>query len=128
MDISKFRIPTLDGPNFGLWLNHIQSTTWILDVWDAMRGDIISSSNPPTRDLLTKLSPPAANANATEVAAYVTVKATWSKKNAQGLSLIQATVSNMIWQKHQSLPTSKEVLDALETEFRKAGECRLTSS
>ena len=30
-------------------------------------------------------------------------------------------VSNEIWQKHQSLPTLKEVLDALETELRKAG-------
>ena len=65
-------------------------------------GDIISGSNPPARDLLTKPSPPAATANAMEVAAYVTTKATWSKKNAQGLSLIQATVSNVIWQKHQS--------------------------
>ena len=27
----------------------------------------------------------------------------------------------MIWQKHQSLPISKEVLDALEAEFGKAG-------
>ena len=53
--------------------------------------------------------------------AYITVKAIWSKKNAQGLGLIQATVSNVIWQKHQTLPTSKEVLDALETEFGRAG-------
>ena len=32
MDISKFRIPTLDRPNFRLWLDHIQSTTrpWYL--------------------------------------------------------------------------------------------------
>ena len=121
MDISKFRIPTLDGPNFGLWLDHIQSTMRILDIWDAMRGDLIAGSNPPVRDLLTKPSPPAQNAAADVVAAYVTNKATWSKKNAQGLSIIQATVSNVIWQKHQSLPTSNEVLDALEIEFGKAG-------
>ena len=129
MDISKFRIPTLDGPNFGLWLNHIQSTTRILNVWDTMRGDIIPGSNPPARDLLTKPLPPAATANATEVAAYITTKATWSKKNAQGLGIIQATVSSVIWQKHQSLPTSKEVLDALEAKFRKGrGGHRLTSN
>ena len=48
-------------------------------------------------------------------------KAVWSKKNVQGLGLIQATVSNVIWQKHQSLPTAKEVLDALETKFGAAG-------
>ena len=56
MDISKFRIPTLNGPNFGLWLDHIQSTTRILDIWDAMRGDIIAGSNPPARDLLVRPS------------------------------------------------------------------------
>ena len=89
--------------------------------WDAMRGDMISGSNPSARDLLTKPTPPAATANAMEVATYVTEKATWSKKNAQGLNLIQATVSNVIWQKHQSLPTSMEVLDALEAKFRKVG-------
>ena len=78
MDISKFRIPTLNGPNFGLWLNHIQSTTQILDIWDAMRGDIIST-NPIVRDLLSKPSPIAANASAAEQTAYITTKAVWSK-------------------------------------------------
>ena len=123
MDISKFRIPTLDGPNFGLWLDHIQSTTRILDIWDAMRGDIIPGSQPQTRDLLTKPSPlpttPVPTAD--QIATYTQNKATWSKKNAQGLSIIQATVSNVIWQKHQTLTTSKEVLDTLEAEFGKAG-------
>ena len=121
MDISKFRIPTRDGPNFGLWLDHIQSTTQILDIWDVMRGNIIAGSNPPARDLLTKLSPLTGTPTAEQIATYTQNKATWSKKNAQGLGIIQATVSNVIWQKHQALPTSKEVLDALETEFRKAG-------
>ena len=120
MDISKFKIPMLNRPNFGLWLDHIQSTTQILDVWDVMRGDILTT-NPLTRDLLTKPSQPAANTPAADQTAYITMKAIWSKKNAQGLGLIQATISNVIWQKHQSLPTSKEVLDALEAKFRKAG-------
>ena len=30
-------------------------------------------------------------------------------------------MSNVIWQKHESLGTSKEVLDALETEFGTVG-------
>ena len=30
-------------------------------------------------------------------------------------------MSNVIWQKHQSLGTAKEVLDALETKFRAVG-------
>ena len=121
MDISKFHIPTLDGPNWGQWLDCIQSTTRILDIWDAMRGEILTPAPNLMRDLLAKLSPPGRKATAAEVAAYTTIKAIWSKKNAQGLGLIQATVSNVIWQKHESLCTAKEVLDALETEFRDGG-------
>ena len=71
--------------------------------------------------MLTKLSPLGQQATAAKIAAYTTAKAIWSKKNTQGLGLIQTTVSNVIWQKYQSLGTAKEVLDALETEFRAAG-------
>ena len=120
MDISKFRIPTLDGPSWGQWFDGIQSTMRIFDIWDAMRGDLLAT-NPPTRDLLTRPSQPGANTMATELATFTTTKAIWSKKNAQGLGLIQATVSNVIWQKHQTLGTAKEVLDTLETEFGKVG-------
>ena len=45
----------------------------------------------------------------------------WEKKNAQALGLIQATVSHVIWQKHQTLGTAKEVLNTLETKYGKAG-------
>ena len=120
MDISKFRIPTLDGPNWGLWLDCIQLTVRILDIWDAIRGEILTI-NPIMRNLLSKPSQLAANATAAEIATYTTTKAIWSKKNAQGLGLIQATVSNVIWQQHQSLGTAKEVLGALETEFGAVG-------
>ena len=74
-----------------------------------------------TRDFLAKPSQPAANATTAEIATYTTAKAIWSKKNAQGLGLIQATVPNVIWQKHESLGAAKEVLNALETEFGAAG-------
>ena len=120
MDISKFHIPTLDGPNWGQWFDAIQSTTRILDIWDAMRGELLGT-NPLMRDLSKKLSQPSQAATATELATYTAAKAVWNKKNAQGLGLIQATVSNMIWQKHQTLGTAKEVLDALETKFGKVG-------
>ena len=120
MDISKFKIPTLDGPNWGLWFNYIQSTTRILDIWDVIRGEVLNTT-PPTWDLLAKLSPPAANATTTKIAANTAAKAVWSKKNVQGLGLIQATISNVLWQKHQSLGTAKEVLDALEVKFRASG-------
>ena len=131
MDISKFRIPTLNGLNWGVWLDHIQSTTRILDIWDTMRGEIITTNpptTPPTWDLLQKPLLLGQQATAAEQAAYITAKAIWSKKNAQGLGLIPATVSNVIWQKYQTLGTTKEVLDALETEFGAAGGHRPTSS
>ena len=120
MDITKFHIPTLDDPNWGLWLDKIQSTARILGIWDAIRGEILTT-NPITRDLLSKPSQLGANATAAKLATYTTAKAIWSKKNAQGLGLIQATASNVIWQQHQSLGTTKQVLDALETEFGAAG-------
>ena len=121
MDISKFCIPTLDGPNWGQWLDRIQSTTRILDIWDAIRGEILTPAPNLTRDLLVKPSPPGGNATATELATYTQAKAIWSKKNAQGLGLIQATISNIIWQKYELLGIPKQVLDALETEIRAAG-------
>ena len=49
------------------------------------------------------------------------MKAVWSKKNAQGLGLIQVMVSNVIWKNHQSLGTTKDILDALEVKFGAAG-------
>ena len=86
-----------------------------------MRGDVLTPAPNLTRDLLVKLSPPAGTPTAAELATYTTAKATWSQKNSQGLGLIQATISNVIWQKYESLSTSKEVLNALETEFGAAG-------
>ena len=122
MDISKFKIPMLTGPNWGQWYNGMQSTTRILHIWDAMRGNLIMTTTPHTRDLLVKPSPPAAaTATAAQQTAYEAAKDVWEKKNAQDLGLIQATVSHVIWVKHQTLSTAKEVLDALETEFGNAG-------
>ena len=120
MDISKYCIPTLDRPNWGLWLDKIQSTARILDIWDGIRGEILTT-NHITRDLLAKPSQPGASATAAKLATYTIAKAVWSKKNAQGLGLIQATVSNVIWQQHQSLGTTKQVLDALETKLGAVG-------
>ena len=122
MDISKFKIPMLTGPNWGQWYDGMQSTTRILHIWDAMRGNLITTTTPHTRDLLVKPSPPAgANVTPAQLTAYEAAKDVWEKKNAQGLGLIQATVSHVIWVKHQTLSTAKEVLDALEAEFGKVG-------
>ena len=86
-----------------------------------MRGDILTPAPNLTRDLLVKPSQPGGNATATKLAMYTQTKAIWSKKNTQGLGLIQATVSNVTWQKYESLSTAKEVLDALETKFGAGG-------
>ena len=121
MDISKFKIPTLDGPNWGQWYEHFQSTTHIIMVWEVIRGDILTPAPNLTRDLLVKPSPLTGTPTAAELATYNTAKSHWSQKNSQSLGLIQATISNVIWQKYESLSTAKEVLDGLETEFEAAG-------
>ena len=119
MDIKKLNIPTLDGPNWGVYIISLQALARILDIWDAMWGEILPTT-PPTYNLLAKPTPAAANATAAEIAAYTTAKATWNK-NAQGLGLMQPTVSPVIWQEFLHLGTAKELLDALETGFRATG-------
>ena len=64
---------------------------------------------------------PPATASATELATYQAAKTLWDQKNSQGLGLIQATITNVIWQRYETLPTAKEILDGLETEFGAAG-------
>ena len=84
MDISKFKIPTLTGPNWGQWYDGMQSTTRILHIWDAMRGNLITTTTPHTRELLVKPSPPAgANVTPAQLTAYEAAKDVWEKKNAQ---------------------------------------------
>ena len=121
MDIKKLNIPMLDGPNWGLYIITLQALARILDIWDAMRGEILTR-NPTTYDLLVKPTLVPVTATTSEVAVYTTAKTTRSKKNTQGLGLIQATVLLVIWQEYNNLGTAKEVLDALETAFRAAGE------
>ena len=65
-----------------------------------MRGNLIMTTSPHTRDLLAKLTPPpAATATAAQQTVYEAAKDVWEKKNAQGLGLIQATVASHI-QRH----------------------------
>ena len=121
MDISKFKIPTLDGPNWGQWYKHFQSSARIIMIWEVIRGDILTPAPNLTRDLLVKPSLLTGMPTAAELATYNAAKSHWSQKNSQGLSLIQATISNVIWQKYKSLSTAKDILIALEAEFRAAG-------
>ena len=120
MDVSKLHIPTLDGPNWGLYYIALQAAARILDIWDAMRGETLPTT-PPTHNLLVKPTPVAANATTTKIAAYTAAKTVWSKKNTQGLGLIQAMVLPVIWQDYNTLGTTKEVLDTLEATFGATG-------
>ena len=74
MDISKFHIPTLIGPNWGSWYERIQSTARITNVWDAMRGNILTTTPTTTRDLLPKPTPLTGTPTAAELATYNTAK------------------------------------------------------
>ena len=56
-----------------------------------------------------------------DIAAYNTAKTVWNKKNAQALGFMQATVSPLIWQDFIQYGVAKDMWDALETQFRKAG-------
>ena len=124
MDIRKLNIPTLDGPNWGVYIIALQAVAQILDIWDAIRGGILTQPPKWTYDLLVKQTPVAANTTATEVTAYNTAKAIWSKKNAQGLGLIQATISPVIWQDHMQ----RSCWMPWRLPLGKRGEHRLTSS
>ena len=121
MDISKYHIPTLIGPNWGPWYERIQSTARIINIWDAMRGNILTTTPTTTRDLLVKPTPLTSTYTATELATYNAAKILWDQKNSQGLGLIQATITNVIWQQYENLPTAKEILDGLETKFGAVG-------
>ena len=110
----------LDGPNWGQFIIALQAVSRILDKWDAMRGEVLTR-NPTTYDLLEKPTTVPVTATAAEIAAYLAAKTVCSKKNVQGLGLIHASVLPVIWQEHNTLGTTKEVLDALETTFGAVG-------
>ena len=86
-----------------------------------MRGNVISITPTTVRDLLTKPTPLTGMYTATELATYNAAKILWDQKNSQGLGLIQATITNVIWQRYENLLSSKEILDGLETEFGAVG-------
>ena len=95
MDIKKSHIPTLDGPNWGVYIISLHASARILDIWDTMRGEALIT-NPTTYNLLVKPTPVAVTATAPEIAAYTPEKAVWNKKNMQGLGLMQVTISPVI--------------------------------
>ena len=121
MDIKRFNIPTLDGPNWGQYVVQLQAAAHILDCCDVLREEILTPPPNATYDLLTKPTPPGAQASAADLVTYTKAKAVWNKKNTQVLGLMQATVSSVVWQNYAQYGIAKDLFDSLETEFRKAG-------
>ena len=52
---------------------------------------------------------------------FQAVKAVWNKKNRQALGLMQTTVSAVVWKDYNQHGVAKDLYDALETAFGKAG-------
>ena len=121
MDVKKFNIPTLDGPNWGNYVTHLQAAFQIFDCYDVVKGEILTPAPNPTYDLLVKPTIPLQGASAANLATYQTAKAVWNKKNGQALGLMQSTVSDVIWQDYNHISVAKDLFDALEAAFGKVG-------
>ena len=128
MDVKKLNIPTLKGPNWGEYAPKLQAAFQIFDCWDIVKGEILTPAPNPTYDLLAKPTILPANTSAADHAIYQTAKAVWNKKNGQALGLMQTTVSAIIWQDYSDRGVAKDIYDALETAFGKAGGASTTSN
>ena len=118
MDVKKLNIPT---PNWGEYVTHLQAAFQIFDCYDVVKGEILTPAPNLMYDLLVKPMVPPHGASATNLAAYQTAKAVWSKKNRQALGLMQTTVLSVIWQDYNHISVGKDLFSALEAAFRKAG-------
>ena len=70
---------------------------------------------------MVKPTVPPQGAYAADLTTYQTAKAVWNKKNGQALGLMQSTVSDIIWQDYNHIGVAKDLFDALEAAFGKAG-------
>ena len=92
-----------------------------MDCYDVLEGEILTPPPNTTYDLLIKPTQPPAQASAADVAIHNAAKAVWNKKNAQALGLMQARVLPVIWQNYVQYGVAKDLFDALEIAFGKAG-------
>ena len=121
MDVKKLNIPTLEGPNWGEYALKFQAAFCIFNCWDVVKGEILTPAPNPTYDLLAKPTAPPGNVSAADLATYQAAKAVWNKKNGQALCLMQTTVSAIIWQDYSQHGVAKDLYNALEAAFGKAG-------
>ena len=116
---ATLNIPTLDGPNWGIYATLLQAAARILDCWDIIKGEILSAAGvtPITFDRLeyptTQLFPDAKDLAAAKVA--------WNKKNAQALGLIQTMIAPALWQNYVTFGRAHLLWAQLETDFGRVG-------
>ena len=121
MDIKKFNIPTLDGPNWGQYVIQLQAAARILNCYNVLRGEILTPPPNVTYDLVVKPTHLGVQASTADLVTYNATKPVWNKKNAQALGLMQAIVSAVVWENYTQYGVAKDMFDALETKFRKVG-------
>ena len=121
MDMKKFNIPTLDGPNWGEYVTKLQAAFQIFNCFDVVKGEILTPAPNPTYDLLVKPAVPPTQASATDLATYHAARAVWNKKNGQALGLMQTTVLPVVWQDYNHYSVAKDLFDTLDAAFGKVG-------
>ena len=121
MDMKKLNVPTLKGPNWGEYVPKLQAAFRIFDCWDIVKGEILTPAPNLTYDLLAKPSAPPANVSAADHTTFQAAKAVWNKKNGQALGPTQMSVSAVVWQDYNQHGVAKDLYNALEATFRKAG-------
>ena len=116
MDIRKLNIPTLTGPNWGSYKLHIQLSSQILDIWDAICSNKLNTTPVTYETLLKSTSTTFPDTDKWDTATLI-----WSKKNSMVIGLLQGTVSPALWPDFASHLMAKALWDTLETRFRKVG-------
>ena len=116
MDIKKLNIQTLTGLNWGSYELHIQLSSCILDIWDAMCGNRNNTTPITYKTLLKPMAQTHTNNNKHDAATAV-----WLKKNSMAISLLQGTISPALWPDFANLITAMEIWDVLEVRFGKVG-------
>ena len=121
MDLKKatLNVPTLDGPNWGIYTTHLQAAARILDCWDVIKGEI-SSTVGATTITYDRLEYPT-NAMYKDAKDLAVTIAAWNKKNAQAMGFIQTTMVPALWINYAQYGKAHELWAKLEADFGQAG-------
>ena len=121
MDLKKatLNITTLDGPNWGIYTTHLQAAARILDCWDVIKGEILSAVG-ATTITYDRLEYPT-NATFKDAKDLAVAIATWNKKNAQAMGLIQTTMAPALWINYTKYGRAHLLWTKPETDFGQVG-------